>query len=510
MKTSLVSLVGLIAFSCMASAQTDRSRSTKIKPTAERSSGISAPEPWRRPGHGKPNARLRAQSAVAAGMNANTVTVVAGTPGGTYYRAASDLAFVLDDERLRVLAVLGKGAGQNVYDIRFLRGVDLGFVRLDTLEQLRADKRIIDPERNITYVARLFNDEMHVIAARDITDIRQLAGKRVSFDVTGSGTDYTGRSMFKGLGIEVQIVNLDQPTALDLLKRGELAAVVSVAAKPVEVVSNFQGGDRFHLLPVPYVEALSDEYFPATLRHEDYPRLVPTGNTINTLAVGTVLGAFNWPEKSDRYKRIARFVEAFFSKFDHFLAPSRHPKWSEVNLAAEVPGWKRFPAAQAWLDSRVDEPTATGSITGVQQGSVNRVRKRADNRKNQTSEQLPSDRPGLISRKGPPVPATSSSLPANESRMLARADTLLQAGDIIGARRILEHAERSGVAAFKLAETYDPRQLARWQVRGVQGDWPKSQDLYERALEAGIAQASERICQMRHAASADSCGSGEP
>src|SRR5829696_2576017 len=124
MKTSLVSLVGLIAFSCMASAQTDRSRSTKIKPTAERSSGISAPEPWRRPGHGKPNARLRAQSAVAAGMNANTVTVVAGTPGGTYYRAASDLAFVLDDERLRVLAVLGKGAGQNVYDIRFLRGVD--------------------------------------------------------------------------------------------------------------------------------------------------------------------------------------------------------------------------------------------------------------------------------------------------------------------------------------------------------------------------------------------------
>jgi len=42
--------------------------------------------------------------------------------------------------------------------------------------------------------------------------------------------------MFKR-GIEVQIGNLDQPTALDLLKRGELAAVVSVAAKPVAVLS---------------------------------------------------------------------------------------------------------------------------------------------------------------------------------------------------------------------------------------------------------------------------------
>jgi len=183
-------------------------------------------------------ARVRAQSAVSAGMNANTVTVVAGTPGGTYYRAASDLAFVLDGEHLRVLPLLGKGAGQNAYDIRFLRGVDLGFVRMDTLQQLREDKRIIDPERHITYVARLFNDELHVIAGRDITDVRKLEGKKVSFDVQGSGTDYTGRSMFKALGIEVQIVNLDQPTALDLLKRGELAAVVSVAAKPVAVLSS--------------------------------------------------------------------------------------------------------------------------------------------------------------------------------------------------------------------------------------------------------------------------------
>ena len=447
-------------------------------------------------------------------MNANTVTVVAGTPGGTYYRAAGDLAFVLDGEHLRVLPVLGKGAGQNVYDIRFLRGVDLGFVRLDTLEQFRKDKRIVDPERNITYVARLFNDELHVIAARDITDIRQLAGKRVSFDVRGSGTDYTGRSMFNGLGIEVETVNVDQPTALDLLKRGELSAVVSVAAKPVDVLTNFQGGDRFHLLSVPYVHTVADKYFPAALRHEDYPRLIAAGNTINTLAVGTVLGAFNWPEKSERYKRIARFVHAFFSKFDNFLAPSRHPKWNEVNLTAEVPGWKRFPAAQQWLQSRMDEPTATGSVTGVQREWVNRERKRVDNLDHRHLERTPSAEPGLSRTE--PGPGLPTSAPSNEGRLLARADTLLQAGDISGARRILEYAsERSGVAAFKLAETYDPRQLAQWPVRGVQGDWSKSQTLYGRALESGIAQASQRICHTgshheQTAASASlSCGIGE-
>ncbi|MFL5232203.1 MAG: TAXI family TRAP transporter solute-binding subunit, partial [Microvirga sp.] len=286
------------------------------------------------------------EAALGERMNANTVAVVSGTPGGTYFRMASDMAFVLDDgDDLRILPILGKGAGQNAYDIRFLKGVDLGFVRTDTLDQLREDKRLTNVDRHITYIARLFNDELHVIAPREVTDIRQLAGKKVSFDVKGSGTDYTGRSMFKGLGLDIEAVNIDQSAAFDLLKRGELAAVVSVAAKPVAVVAGFDPGERFHVLPVPFVDALADKYFPATLTAKDYPKLVPEGATVNTLAVGTVLGAYNWPAKSERYKRIARFIDVFFSKFDEFLKPPRHAKWREVNLAAGLANWKRFPAA---------------------------------------------------------------------------------------------------------------------------------------------------------------------
>ena len=88
-------------------------------------------------------ATTESETALAGRMNANTVTVISGTPGGTYFRAASDMAFVLDDgDNLRILPILGKGAGQNAYDVRFLRGVDLGFVRTDTLDQLRQDKRL--------------------------------------------------------------------------------------------------------------------------------------------------------------------------------------------------------------------------------------------------------------------------------------------------------------------------------------------------------------------------------
>ena len=291
--------------------------------------------------------------------NANTVSIISGTPGATYFRIASDLAFALDDgDKLRILPILGKGAEQNGYDLLFLKGVDLGLVRTDTIEALRADERIVNPAGQFVYIARLFNDEMHVLAPNEVTDLRQLAGRKVGFDVRGSGTSYTGRAIFRLLGIEVEPVNIDQPSALEALKRGELAAVVSVAAKPVSVISGFKGGGRFHLVPAPYPASVADRYFPASLAESDYPELIAKGESVNTVAVGTILGAYNWPESTPRYKRIARFVAAFFSKFDDLLKSPRHPKWQEVNLNATVQGWMRFKAAQQWLDKAAAAPQA--------------------------------------------------------------------------------------------------------------------------------------------------------
>src|SRR5262249_7395918 len=61
-------------------------------------------------------------------------------------------------------------------------------------------------------------------------------------------------------------------------------------------------------------------------------------------------------EESDR--RIVRFVPAFFATLSEFSGPRRHPKWSEVNLAATLTGWQRFPAAKEWLEQAVREQTA--------------------------------------------------------------------------------------------------------------------------------------------------------
>jgi hypothetical protein len=69
----------------------------------------------------------------------------------------------------------------------------------------------------------------------------------------------------------------------------------------------------------------------------------------DTIAVPAVLAVFNWQKNTDRYRKVQRFVEAFFTKFEQFQQPPRHPKWRDVNLSATVPGWTRWSVAEEML-----------------------------------------------------------------------------------------------------------------------------------------------------------------
>src|SRR5581483_2583698 len=86
----------------------------------------------------------------------------------------------------------------------------------------------------IVYIARLFNEEMHVIvrAESGIKSIRDLNGKKVNFSDIGSGTQLSTRDIFARLGIKATEVNMGQADAFEALKKGEIAATVLIAGKP--------------------------------------------------------------------------------------------------------------------------------------------------------------------------------------------------------------------------------------------------------------------------------------
>ena len=300
-------------------------------------------------------------------VNANTVSIVSGNITGSYLRYAADIASVVDDgDNMRVLPILSAGAVQNVSDILFLKGVDMGMVRTDSVEALRREGKYGGLENSVQYIARLVDDEMHVVASRDITDIRQLAGKKVNFDVVGSGTHFSCELIFERLGIKVDVTSYEQSVAYQKMRTGEIAASIFFGGTPVIGITNFDNSEgRFHLVPVPFDQKFADYYLPARLTAKTYPNLLGKDEQIDTVAAPTLLAVANLKPGNERYERVARFVDAFFSKFSDLTKPPRHPKWREVNLTATAPGWTRFKPAQDWLEKVTKAADAGASASGV-------------------------------------------------------------------------------------------------------------------------------------------------
>ena len=287
-----------------------------------------------------------------ARLNDNVVTIMASDPSGTDLTIATDIAQVVDDgDNLRVLPIVGKGVAQNVKDVLFMRGIDMGITQANVIKYYartgELGSNFID---QVVYIAKLFNEEVHFVVPSRITDIKQLNGQVVNLGEPGSGTAITGHLLLDALNIKVQELHLSDVDAIEKLKHGEIAAAMIMAGKPAPAMGYIKAADGLKLLSIPYAKELEDSYYPATFTHDDYPELVADGKTVDSVSVCAVLIAFNWDQDTLRYKRVAKFVDAFFSKFDEFQKPPRHPKWREVNFAATLEGWHRSPASQAWID----------------------------------------------------------------------------------------------------------------------------------------------------------------
>jgi TRAP-type uncharacterized transport system substrate-binding protein len=282
-------------------------------------------------------------------LNAWTVGIAAGQLEGAPIRFASDIARVVDDgDNLHVLPIVTRGPAENLEDLLYLKGVDVAIINSDALEQFRSVGP--DIQKRITYILSLFPSELHVFVRPEIKSLDDLKGKKVNFNTAGTAAAYSGPLIFDHLGLKVQKTFIPHQVALEQMKagQGDMEAVVFITSKPVDAFSHGKWGEGFHFLAIPFDP--DSLYLPATLTSGDYPQLIPQGEDINTIAIPTILAAFNWPKGSDRNKRVARLTEYLFSRLDTLQGPGFHPKWKDVVLNARVPGLDRLPAAQDWLD----------------------------------------------------------------------------------------------------------------------------------------------------------------
>jgi len=291
-------------------------------------------------------------------INAWTVGLAGGLLEGAPIRFAAEIARVVDDgDNLHVLPVVTRGATENVNSLLYLRGIDAAIINSDALDEYKS--QVPDIQRRLAYVLNLFPSELHIFVRPEIQSLNDLVGKKVNFNTQGTAAAYSGPLIFSRLGLDVEKTFIPHQVALEQMRKGEMAAVVFITSKPVDAFVRGRWEPGFKFLPVPYESKLEDYYLPAALDATDYPGLIKQGERVATIAVPTALVAFSWPVNSNRFERVARFVDYLFSRIDKLQAPGFDPKWKSINLAATVPGLTRFPAAQVWLDGHSRAPQAS-------------------------------------------------------------------------------------------------------------------------------------------------------
>jgi TRAP transporter TAXI family solute receptor len=290
------------------------------------------------------------QSYPRTSRNIGTVGIVSGGPGGTYIQMATDLSFVHDDlakYTLRVVPMVGRGSVQNIDDLLFLKGIDFAIVQEDVLAHFALTEDGQRKAKQIRYVTRLHNEEVHVLARTSVASMAALAGRKVGVGAAGSGHTLTASVLLRQYRLNVEQLALDPATSLAKLRAGEIDAMIYVAGKPVSLFQNLKRIDQLHFLPIDQ-PSVRDLYVEAELSPQDYPDLVE--RPVKTVMVAAVLAAFGaFQEGSERGKKSCAFVSQFFEKLHELKLPGRHAKWNEVNIHADVRNWQQLGCAAQWL-----------------------------------------------------------------------------------------------------------------------------------------------------------------
>jgi TRAP-type uncharacterized transport system substrate-binding protein len=290
-----------------------------------------------------------------AKINAWTVGLAGGLLEGAPIRFATEIARVVDEadesDALHVFPVVTRGPTENLEALLYLRGIDAAIINADALEQFRTLVPNID--QRVGHILNLFPSELHIFVRPEIHSLADLKGKKVNFNTPGTTAAYSGPLIFDRLNLDIDKTFIPHPIALEQMRRGEgdIAAVVFVTSKPVDAFLRGRWDPGFKFLPVDITEAdFINLYLPSSLTSREYPQLIPEGQDVQTISVPTILVAYNWPQGSERYLRLARFVDHLFNRLDRFHAPGFHPAWRDANIVAQVPGLRRFTPAQEWVD----------------------------------------------------------------------------------------------------------------------------------------------------------------
>jgi TRAP transporter TAXI family solute receptor len=272
--------------------------------------------------------------------------IMTGGPKGTYIQIGRNIAALGEKCGLKLNVVESAGSLENFIGVRQRKNTQFGIVQSDVLEYLKTyeanDPEIQQAVRGVRIMFPLYNEEVHLVARKEIASADDLAGKKVVVGEKDSGTFLTASLILDILRVEkAERIAASPADGLEKLLAGEVDAFFFVAGAPASLLATDRlDPEKFHLVKLDD-EALRQTYTPASIAAGTYPFVKEETPLV---AVKAVLMTYDYDRKRNAYHResckaVADFSNLIITNLDE-LKETGHPKWKTVDLTALPPGWQ--------------------------------------------------------------------------------------------------------------------------------------------------------------------------
>ncbi|WP_313194941.1 TAXI family TRAP transporter solute-binding subunit [Shinella zoogloeoides] len=286
---------------------------------------------------------LSVGTASAEGIERNIMT---GGPQGTYIKIGHDIAALGAECGLKLNVVESAGSLENFVGVRNRRNTQFGIVQSDVLEYLKTfeanDPEVQKAVKGVRIMFPLYNEEIHVLARKDIAGMKDLAGKKIAVGKKDSGTFLTATLIMDILQVKPgERIDINPDDALPKLLSGEIDAFFYVAGAPATLFAgNTIDKAKFHLLPITEAPLLAT-YTPSRIEAGTYSF---QDQPVDLVAVKAVMMTYDYDVKRNAYHRdscktVSDFSSLILTGLDKLKATG-HPKWKTVDLTALPPGWQ--------------------------------------------------------------------------------------------------------------------------------------------------------------------------
>jgi hypothetical protein len=229
---------------------------------------------------------------------------------------------------------------ENVFAVYKTPGIQMGIVQADVLAfvaKIQNNPLLKRIAAKTKMVFPLYNEEVHLLARKEIKDFEDLADKIVAVGEEGSGIYLTSRLLFEISDLKPrQVLPLAPDEALAQLKKGKIDALFYVAGMPVKLFAeDVSAQDGLALVPIGN-KSILEFYPPVEIPAKTYSW---QPQAVNTVAVKAVLISYDFTRL--RCENIGQFSRILHDNLE-WLKANGHPKWKSVDLNFPLKGWEQY------------------------------------------------------------------------------------------------------------------------------------------------------------------------